>query len=244
MDVSIFTNNDEKSFLWSILASLHPVQRQLNMPGIQYPVEIKDISKLEQWNYITVNVYGYENKKIFPLHITALTTTERHYVNLLHITADETSHYVLVNNLRRLVWGNILITKAKHIFVNIVKLHGAQRIKLPEADNKKGRDKVRFTKTEHELRLPFIIYADFESVLWKEDSCEPSSSKFFTTQYQHHIPCGSCIYMKCSMGDTLKHPQVNIGDDATENFLDQVLVAATICRQHLANKIPMKRLTQ
>ena len=38
--------------------------------------------------------------------------------------------------------------------------------------------------------------------------------------------------------------QVNIRDDATEKFWDCVLATATICRQHLANKIAMKRLTQ
>ena len=37
---------------------------------------------------------------------------------------------------------------------------------------------------------------------------------------------------------------MNIEDDATEKFLDQVLATATICRQHLANKIPLKLLTQ
>ena len=47
-------------------------------------------------------------------------------------------------------------------------------MKLPEADNKKGQDKVKFTKTEYQLRLPFVIYADFESVLHKQDSSEPS----------------------------------------------------------------------
>ena len=35
-----------------------------------------------------------------------------------------------------------------------------------------------------------------------------------------------------------------MGDDAAERFLDQVLSAATICRKQLANKIPIKRLTQ
>ena len=54
------------------------------------------------------------------------------------------------------------------------KLHRAQRIKLPEADDKKGCDKVKFTKTEYQLRLPFVIYADFEIILCKQDSCEPS----------------------------------------------------------------------
>ena len=73
-------NNDEKCFLWSILASLHPVQgrnhldrvskyqeyeHDLNMSGIQYPADIKDISKLEHQSNISVNVYGCEDKKSF-----------------------------------------------------------------------------------------------------------------------------------------------------------------------------------
>ena len=75
-------NNDEKCFIWSILASLHPVQcgnslhrvskyqeyeHELNISGIQYSINIKDINKFEHQNNISVNVYGYENKKIFPL---------------------------------------------------------------------------------------------------------------------------------------------------------------------------------
>ena len=38
-------------------------------------------------------------------------------------------------------------------------------------------------------------------------------------------------------------PQMNMGDDTAETFLDQVLAAATICRQHLANRILIKWLT-
>ena len=78
-------NNDEKFLLWSILALLHPVkyrnnpnrvskyqeyEHDLSMTGIQYPVDIKDIGKFEHENDISVNVYGYEDKKIFPLRIT------------------------------------------------------------------------------------------------------------------------------------------------------------------------------
>ena len=65
-------NNDKKCFLWSILATLHPLQhrnhpdrvmkykqydRELNMSRIQYPVDIKDISKFEHQSNISVNVY-------------------------------------------------------------------------------------------------------------------------------------------------------------------------------------------
>ena len=55
------------------------------------------------------------------------------------------------------------------------KLHGVQRIKLPETGNKKGCEKVKFTKTEYYLRLHFVNLADFENVLCKEDWCEASS---------------------------------------------------------------------
>ena len=121
-------------------------------------------------------------------------------------------------------------------------MHGAQRIKLSETEKTKGRGKIKFTITEYQLHLPCVIYADFESVLLKQDSREPSSSKSFTNQYQQ--PCGTCIFMKLSGEQYFEAPQVNIGDDAAEKFLDQVLAAATICRQHLTNKIAMKRLTQ
>ena len=47
------------------------------------------------------------------------------------------------------------------------KMHDAQRVKLPEKN-----DKVIFTKTEYQLRLPFVIYADFESILKKHDVCK------------------------------------------------------------------------
>ena len=104
--------------------------------------------------------------------------------------------------------------KKKHL--ERCKLHGAQRIKLSEAEDKKERNKVKSTKTEYQLRLPFVIYADFRSVLCKQGLCEPSSSKSFITQYQHHIPCGRCIYVKCSDGQYFEPPQVNIGDDAAE----------------------------
>ena len=126
---------------------LHPVQcrnsphrvskyqeyeHEWNISGIQYSVNIKDINKFEHQNNISVNVYGYENKKIFPLRITTMTAAT-HHVNLLYITADKIE--VLKNHLRR------------------CKLQGVQKIKLPKADCKKGRDKVNFTKTEYQLRL-------------------------------------------------------------------------------------------
>ena len=120
------------------------------------------------------------------------------------------------------------------------RLHRAQRIKIPHAEEKKECNEVKPTKTEYQLHLFFVIYADFKSVLCKQNLCEPSSSKSFITQYQHHVPCGSCIYVKCSDGQYFEPHQVNIWDDAAEKLLDQILATTTSCRRFT----PMKWLTQ
>ena len=72
------------------------------MSGIQYAADVKAIGKSEQQSNISVNVYGYEDKKVFPLRII-IVTVARHHVNLLYVTASEKSHYVLVKDLSRLV---------------------------------------------------------------------------------------------------------------------------------------------
>ena len=77
-------------------------EHDLNISGIQYPVDIKDIGKSEHQNNIRVNVSGYEDKKVFSLRITTVTVA-RHHVNLYYINDDEKSYYVLVNDLNRLV---------------------------------------------------------------------------------------------------------------------------------------------
>ena len=99
-------NNNKKCFLWSILSSLDPVQHrnysdrvtiyqeyesELNTSRVKNPVDIKDIYKCEHQNNISVNVYGCEDKKIFPLRITTMDIA-RHCANLLYITAGETFH--------------------------------------------------------------------------------------------------------------------------------------------------------
>lgn len=78
-------NTDNKCFIWSVLAMLHPItyknhpyrvshyldfENELNMNYITYPVVIKDIDKFENQNDISVNVYGVEQGKVYPLRIT------------------------------------------------------------------------------------------------------------------------------------------------------------------------------
>ena len=79
-----------------------PYENEMNMEGIEYPVAIMDIDKFEKQNDISINVLGYEDKKLFPLHITE-TREKQHHVDLLLINKDNNSHYILIKDFSRLV---------------------------------------------------------------------------------------------------------------------------------------------
>ena len=51
------------------------------MSGVKYLIDVKDIDKVEHQTNISVNVYGCEDKKIFPFRITTIgVTTLREFV--------------------------------------------------------------------------------------------------------------------------------------------------------------------
>ena len=76
-------NNDQKCFLWCHVRHINPVKihpesitqtdKELANDfdyGINFPVDQEDFSKIEKKNNICINVYCYENKLVFPLHIS------------------------------------------------------------------------------------------------------------------------------------------------------------------------------
>ena len=88
-------NSDEYCFLWSIMAALHPTKThsewtssyphfdtELKYDGINFPINLHDISKFEKLNNLSVNVYGTESdensrrEEIVPLHLSQLKSNK------------------------------------------------------------------------------------------------------------------------------------------------------------------------
>ena len=46
------------------------------------------------------------------------------------------------------------------------------------------------------MKSPFIIYADFESILVPEDNGKQNPKESYTNKYQKHIACGILIIDK------------------------------------------------
>ena len=46
------------------------------------------------------------------------------------------------------------------------------------------------------MRVPFVVYADFESFIKPIDTCQPSPEKSYTNKYQKHTPSSFCYHLK------------------------------------------------
>ena len=71
---------------------------ELNYDGIDFPVSQKHYKKVEKQNSIRINVFGYESKQPFPIHISKETFEDQ--MNLLLI-------YVLIKDFNAFMYKPI-----------------------------------------------------------------------------------------------------------------------------------------
>ncbi|XP_043478219.1 uncharacterized protein LOC122508763 [Leptopilina heterotoma] len=243
-------NADQQCFKWSILSALHPVENhadrvskykcyedELNFTGIQFPVALKDVSKIEAQNNISVNVYRLIKKDekftVAPLHLSSqkkvihvnLLRVEDHYIdeNLKSEEEEEevddqkiisfNYHYVYIKDLSTLVSTQLsghrgkkyICDRCLHYFYDELKLSehaeicqkmNVTSIKLPEP----GKNFVEFKNYQNKERVPFIIYADCESILIPAEAPQqPSNTEIF----QNHKTLSIGYYLKCGFDNSL-----------------------------------------
>ena len=75
---------------------------------------------------------------------------------------------------------------------NLLEKHGKNciaeptRIQMPSVKDKN----MKFEKIQHQLKVPFVIYADFESLTLPISSTHNNNKESFTEAYQYHGSCG------------------------------------------------------
>ena len=124
-------NEDNKRFLWCVLRALNPKanhperidkklkekENTLNMEGIEYPVKLPGIKKFENENpTISITVFGYERKIVYPLRNSDNTDRE-HNIILILIKEGGVNHYCLVKKLSGLLSSQVSNHKKTIIFV-------------------------------------------------------------------------------------------------------------------------------
>ena len=62
----------------------------------------KDFNKIEVKNNIRINVFGYEDKLVFPIYVSGQKFEDS--MDLLLLIDDDTSHYVYIKDFDRFMF--------------------------------------------------------------------------------------------------------------------------------------------
>ena len=100
--------------------------------------------------------------------------------------------------------------------------HKAVKVEMP----KKGAT-LSFGNFNRSMRVPFVVYADFECVTKPIDTCEPNPENSYTKQYQKHKPSSFCYYIKCFddkvySKDPVTYTAKSDDEDIAQEFVDML----------------------
>ena len=201
-------NRDNHCLRWALRAALFPAPRGakvtrtssyptedgLNFTGIDFPTPVSQIDRLERQNEnLAINVFGWENERVV-VHRISEKDGEIPRINLMITKQGENTHYSYVKRLTALLYDQNRHNESKHFCERC--LHGYTMIDLfekhkPECRGllksptrtempKQGDNKMAFKNYYKQMKAPYVVYADFECILRKINTCEPDNKQSFT----------------------------------------------------------------
>ena len=213
---------------------------ELDFEDIKLPVKIRDIHKIERKNSIAISVFGYETRKIVQSTCQKNVAKKKH-VDLLWIEKEGKSHHVLIKDFHTFMYYHTLHRGRKHFFryclqafrtekiskcrvKDSFKINGKQRIKMAEKD-----EYDRFKNNGRNIKSPFMIYADFESILAPEDNGKQNSNDSYPNKYQKHAACSYGHKLVCANDKFSKILKSYLDDDAAYNFNNNMVEESKYC---------------
>ena len=267
-------NRDNKCFLWSILAALHtpkkdaqrvakykPYENELDDNELDYPVKPNShqISKFEEKNNLSVNIYSHTDKyEIIPLRITSTHKEGRHIDLLLLRNDDGDTHYTWIKNMSRLLKGRTgyksqrtsahicsrCLTKCTskeryEVHKDICNsLNITQRVKYPSGNDNEIK-KIHFDKHKKMWLLPFVVYADFESCLQVIEDDSPGKLK----KYREHKPISYAFSVASVDPQWNREIKCYTGSDCMEQFMIEIDKLLREIKDVYSKAMPIKKLT-
>lgn len=236
-------NNDEKCFMWALLSALHPVNKdpqrvlkykqfenELKFDGIQFPVEIKDIPKIEKMNNLVINIFSNEGKEIIPIYISNKMeeVSDNKIIDLFLIKDGDKFHYCWIKNINRFLnreinsaYDNKFICRRCFVHFNVRQKYEQH---LKECSKNKAvvfkepeKDYVQFENIQRSQKIPYVVYADFESIIQNYDTTSQNSNRSWTEKKGKHIASAFCAII-VDFERKIIDKKVYRGEDAGEQF--------------------------
>ena len=82
--------------------------------------------------------------------------------------------------------------KLKYIIKDCFKTNAKRTIKMP-----RRIECVKFKNFDRKIKLSFMIYTDFESILVLEDNGKQNPNEPYTNRYQKHVACSYGYKLVC-----------------------------------------------
>ena len=253
--INVQNKKDNECFKWAVTSAVYPREKnpqrlngemrknseRLNWKGIDFPTPLTQITRFEKQNPYSINVYGYTRTSVYPLRISKHENEQ--CINLILLSNNENQHYCWIKNMSALVASQTDKHKGKkHVckyccnsfpkeeslqkHEEYCSKQKAVRVEMP----KKGT-MLSFKNFNRKMRVPFVVYADFEAFTESILTCSPDDSSSYTKQYQKHKPCSFSYYIKCFNDElfkpvfrqyTMEEEDENVGKIFVENLESDV----------------------
>ena len=214
------------------VSKIRPFIDQYNCKDIDFTATSKDWKKFELNNKVALNILfvPHNTKKNKLAYRSKYNLTYNKKIILLMITDGEKWHYLVVNDLSRLLRG---ITSNHHDGFYCLNCFHSNRTKNKlEAYKKicanydychvempiKGNNTIKYNHGEKSIKIPFTIYADLECLLEKMSTCQNDPNKSSTTKINKHTPSGYSIFTNCSIDESKNKISYYRGDDCMKKF--------------------------
>ena len=179
-------------------------------------------------------------------------------INLLMVSEYGIWHYTAIKSLSRLLSIKNSNTKGiQHFCMNCLqgfmqessrdqhqvycKDNKSVRVELP-----KQGSTVEFKDGQNKFKVPFIMYADFESILEPMSPVElgsPNPNQPYTNEVNQHTQPAWCVYSKFAYGDVVTPLRTYTGKDCIEMFCNYIKGEARRL-YHMFPELPMGPLTK
>ena len=166
-------------------------------------------------------------------------------VNLLMMVDGEERHYMAIKNLSRVL--STLNGKTQHAYRYCMNClngfrTGSARDKHYEYCSSNSHVKVnmpnekekwlKFHDGQYQFKIPFMLYADFESILKPVDDryrdkintikAERKGKALYTEKINKHVPFGWCVHSTFAYGDVSDPLKMYRGKDCVEKFVEYI----------------------
>ena len=240
-------NSDMECFKWAVIAAMkwrdidnHPerisklrrYEDDFDWTGIKFPASFRDIKRFESINEITINILAFEGKQVY---ICRKGREYNRVANLMLITDHNNKHYVVIKSLRRLLSRqNSKHKESQHFCINCLQGFAEKKSRnehlvycwnneFVQIEMPNRKPVVQYSDGQYQFKVPFMMYADFESILEPIQGASNNPNVSSTRGVNVHTLSGWCVYSHFAYGDVTNPLTQYRGPDCVNKFCKHII---------------------